>query len=137
VCFHKKEFINGASAYRVYQERLDKRTGEERKASNDDAIGKSQNILRKIKSEGVINSLLIPNVDQGLFKVYEKFKNEINVDDKIKDAIQQISRYPCQITVYSESSICLFHALLKHKTVVLSWDATGSIIQEFISATIL
>jgi hypothetical protein len=137
VCFHKKEFINGASTYQVYQERLDKGTGEKRKASNYDAIDKSRNILRKIKSEGIIKSLLIPNSDQGLFKLYEKFKNEINVDDKIKDAIQQISRYPCQITVYSESSIYLFHALLKHKNVVLSWDATGSIMQEFISATIL
>jgi hypothetical protein len=126
----KKQFANGASVYRVYQERLQKRTIEERNANNYDSTGKSRNILRKIKSEGVIESLLAADVDQALFKLYEKFQDEVNVDGKVKGAIQQISKYPCQIIVFTESSIRLFDTLMKHRDVVLSWDATGGIIQE-------
>jgi len=126
----KKQFANGASVYRVYQERLQKRTVEERKANNYDSTGKSRNILRKIKSEGITESLLAPDVDQALSKLYGKFQDEVNADGKIKGAIQQISKYPCQIIVFTESSIRLFDTLMKHQNVVLSWDATGSIIQE-------
>jgi hypothetical protein len=126
----KKQFANGASVYRVYQERLQKRTIEERNANNYDSTGKSRNILRKIKSEGVIESLLAADFDQALFKLYEKFQDEVNVDGKVKGAIQQISKYPCQIIVFTESSIRLFDTLMKHRDVVLSWDATGGIIQE-------
>ncbi len=109
---------------------MQKRTAEEKNGNNYDTAGKSRNILRKIKSEGVVESLLAPDVDQGLFKLHEQFKDEVNVDGKIKGAIQQISKFPCQIIVFSESSIRLFDSLIHQKNVVLSWDATGSVIQE-------
>ncbi|CAF4583183.1 unnamed protein product [Rotaria socialis] len=101
----KKRFAQGASVHRMYQEKLQKRTPEERRGQNYDGIGKNRDVLRKIKSE-------------------------VNPSGKIKGAIQSISKYPCQIIVYSESSIRLFDALLKHNNVILSWDATGSIIKE-------
>ena len=126
----KKRFAQGASVYRMYQEKLQKRTSEQKRGKNYDGIGKSRDILRKIKSEGVMESLLAPDVDQSLLKLLEKFQSEVNRDGKIKGAIQYISKYPCQIIVYSESSIRLFDALLNHKHVILSWDATGSIIKE-------
>jgi hypothetical protein len=126
----KQQFANGACVYRVYQEKMQKRTIKERQANNYDAVGKSRNILRKIKSEGVIESLLSPDIDQAIFKLYERFQDEVNPDGKIHGAIQQISKYPCQIIVFTESSIRLFDTLMKHQNVVLSWDATGSIIQE-------
>ncbi|CAF2637171.1 unnamed protein product [Rotaria sp. Silwood2] len=126
----KKKFAHGATVYRVHQERLQKRTREEQKAYNYDITGKTQDILRKIKSEHVNESLLSLDIDQSILKLNEKFHKEINPDGKIKGAIQQISKYPCQIVVYTESSIRLFDTLLKHKNVVLSWDATGSVIQE-------
>jgi len=109
---------------------MQKRTIKERQANNYDAVGKSRNILRKIKSEGVIESLLSPDIDQAIFKLYERFQDEVNPDGKIHGAIQQISKYPCQIIVFTESSIRLFDTLMKHQNVVLSWDATGSSIQE-------
>ena len=126
----KNQFANGASVYRVYQERMQKRTSEERNANNYEIVGRSRNILRKIKSEGVIESLLAPDVDQGLSKLREQFRNEVNIAGTVKGAIQQISKYPCQITVFSESSIRLFDNLIHQKDVVIAWDATGSVIQE-------
>jgi hypothetical protein len=86
--------------------------------------------LRKIKSEGVVESLLAPEVDEGLFKLYEHFRNEVNADGKVKGGIQQICKFPCQIIVYSDSSIRLFDTLLNYKNVIISWDATGSIIKQ-------
>jgi hypothetical protein len=126
----KKQFINGASVFRIYQDRLQKRTYEERSANNYDTTGKSRNILRKIKSESVTELLLASDINESLSKLYEKFHNEVNPDGKITGAIQQISKYPNQIIVFTESSIRLFDTLMNHKNVVLSWDATGSIIQE-------
>ena len=126
----KKEFANGASVYRVYQERMKKRTSEERKANNYEVVGRSRSILRKIKSEGVIESLLAPNVDESLTKLREQFENEGIIDGKVKGAIQQISKFQSQITVFSESSIRLFDNLIHQKDVVIAWDATGSVIQE-------
>ncbi|CAF4076111.1 unnamed protein product [Adineta steineri] len=78
-------------------------------ANNYGTTVKTRNIIAKIKSEGV---------------------NKVNPDGKITGAIQQVSKYPCQIIVYTESSIRLFDALMKQENVVLSWDATGGIIQE-------
>ncbi|CAF3829497.1 unnamed protein product [Rotaria sordida] len=126
----KQQFAHGATVYRVHQERLQKRTREEREAYNYDVTGKTRNILRKIKSEHTNESLLSMDVHQSIAKLNEKFQKEVNPDGKIKGAIQQISKYPCQIIVYTESSIRLFDTLLKHNSVVVSWDATGSVIQE-------
>lgn len=126
----KDQFARGSSVFRIYQDRLQKRTKEQRKDRNYDGIGTSRNTLRKIKSEGVIQSLLSPVVDDGIFKLFEQFRRDINGDGKVKGAIQFISKYPCQIIVFLESSIRLFDALLKHRNVVISWDATGSIIKE-------
>ncbi|CAF4236445.1 unnamed protein product, partial [Adineta steineri] len=99
-------------------------------ANNYDTTGKTRNIIAKIKSEGVSESLLAPDVDQAISKLYKRFKDKVNPDGKITGAIQQVSKYPCQIIVYTESSIRLFDALMKQENVVLSWDATGGIIQE-------
>ena len=129
-CLIKNQFSQGASVYRLHQERLQKRTEEERKGRNYDGIGTSRNTLRKIKSEGIIESLLSPVVDDSLSKLLEQFQKDINPDGKVKGAIQILSKYPCQVVVFSETSIRLFDALLKHKNVVISWDATGSIIKE-------
>ncbi|CAF1474305.1 unnamed protein product [Adineta steineri] len=126
----KEKFSQGASVYRVYQEGMQKRTVEERKAFNYNRVGKSRDILRKIKSEGTVENLLAIEADEGIFKLHQQLQDEVNVDGKIKGAIQKISKYPCQVIVYSESSIRLFDSLLKYKNVILSWDATGSIIQE-------
>jgi hypothetical protein len=125
----KKQFSQGASVYRMHQEGLQKRTEEQRKGRNYDSIGTSRNTLRKIKSEGVIESLLSADVDASLWKLLEQFQREVNPGGKVKGAIQILSKYPCQVVVFSETSIRLFAALLKHKNVVLSWDATGSIIK--------
>jgi hypothetical protein len=38
----------------------------------------------------VVESLLAPDVDQGLYKFHEQFKNEVNVDGKIKE---QFNKY--------------------------------------------
>ncbi len=86
----KKQFAHGASVYRIYQERMQKWTAEERNANNYDTVGKIRHILRKIRSEGVVESLLAPDVDQGLYKFHEQFKNEVNVDGKIKE---QFNKY--------------------------------------------
>ncbi|CAF1593854.1 unnamed protein product [Rotaria magnacalcarata] len=126
----KQQFAQGASTYRMYQEKLQQRTPEQRQGQNYDGIGKSRCILSKIKSERVNDSLLSADVDQGLFKLLEKFRADYNSDGKVKGSIQFISKYPCQIIVYSESSIRLFDLLMKQKNVVLSLDATGSIIKE-------
>lgn len=126
----KQQFAQGSTVFRVHQDRLQKRTKEQRKGRNYDGIGKSRNTLRKIKSEGVIESLLSPVVDEGIFKLLEQFRRDINGDGRVKGAIQFFSKYPCQIIVFSESSIRLFDALVKHRNVVISWDATGSIIKE-------
>ncbi|CAF0902184.1 unnamed protein product [Adineta steineri] len=126
----KKRFTQGASVYRVHKERLQKRTREQKMANNYDTTGKTRNIIAKIKSEGVSESLLAPDVDQAISKLYKRFKDKVNPDGKITGAIQQVSKYPCQIIVYTESSIRLFDALMKQENVVLSWDATGGIIQE-------
>ena len=126
----KKQFDSGASVYRVYHERLQKPTHEEKKTFNYDTVGKSRNVLGKIKSENVNETLLASNVDESILKLREKFENEINVGGKVKGAIQQICKFPCQIVVYTESSIRLFDTLLRHNNVVLSWDATGSVTQE-------
>ncbi|CAF4502090.1 unnamed protein product, partial [Rotaria magnacalcarata] len=42
-------------------------TPEERRGQNYDGIGKNRDVLRKIKSEGIMESLLAPDVDQSLF----------------------------------------------------------------------
>ncbi|CAF3205771.1 unnamed protein product [Rotaria sp. Silwood2] len=127
---HKPMCTEGASVYRMYQDKLQQRTAEQKKAQNYDNVGKSRCILSKIKSEGAMEYLLASDVDQGLFKLLEKFKAEVNPNGIIKGAIQFISKYPCQIIIYSESSIRLFDTLIKHKNTILSWDATGSVIKE-------
>jgi hypothetical protein len=134
---YKQQFAQGASVFRVYQEQMQRRTPAQKKGHNYDGIGKSRDILRKVKSEGVIESLLSPDVDQALFKLCDKFQSEINTGGKVKGAIQLISKYPCQLIVYSESSIRLFDALLQQKNVVLSWDATGSVLKETNSRRLL
>lgn len=126
----KRQFANGASAYRVYQDRLQSRPAKERAGNNYDVVGKSRSIFRKIKSEGSLESLLAADIDQGVWKLYERFHGEVNVDGKVTGAIQYVSKFPCQIIVFSETSIRLFADLLKQNNVVVSWDATGSIIQE-------
>lgn len=126
----KKQFANGATVFRVHQEKLQARSVEERRANNYDNSGKSRNIIRKIKSEGVNESLLAENVDQGLYNLHKKYESEVNVHGKLKGAIQKISKYPCQIIVYTESSIRLFDRLIRLKNAVLSWDATGGVVQE-------
>lgn len=126
----KKQFANGASVYRLYHDRLQSRTHDERQGNNYDIVGKSKGILRKIKSEGFVESLIAADVDEGVHKLCQKFRREVNVDGKVPGAIQCISKYPYQVVVFSETSIRLFDALIKEKNVVLSWDATGSVIQE-------
>ncbi|CAF2137982.1 unnamed protein product [Rotaria magnacalcarata] len=103
----KKQFAQGAAVYR-----------------------KNRSILTKIKSEQALESLLSSNVDESIVKLCEKYQEDINPDGKVPGAIQQICKWPCQIIVFTESSIRLFDMLLNYKNVVLSWDATGSIIQE-------
>lgn len=129
-CLIKQQFSQGASVFRMRQERLQRRTEEERRGRNYDGIGTSGNTFRKIKSEGVIESLLSPAVDDGLSKLLSKFQRDVNPDGKVKGAIQILSKYPRQVIVFTETSIRLFDTLLKHKNVVVSWDATGSIIKE-------
>jgi hypothetical protein len=136
-CSIKKQFAQGASVYRMYQEKLQTRTAEQRKGQNYDGIGKSRDILRKIKSEGVLESLLAPDVDQGLSELLERFQSKFNPGGKIKGAIQYICKHPSQVIIYSESSIRLFDALLQHKNVILSWDATGSLIRQTNSQQLL
>ncbi|CAF2149342.1 unnamed protein product [Rotaria magnacalcarata] len=126
----KKQFAQGAAVYRIYQDQLKKRSIEEKKAFNYDTTGKNRSILTKIKSEQALESLLSSNVDESIVKLCEKYQEDINPDGKVPGAIQQICKWPCQIIVFTESSIRLFDMLLNYKNVVLSWDATGSIIQE-------
>ncbi|CAF1488393.1 unnamed protein product, partial [Adineta steineri] len=126
----KKQFANGATVFRVYQEKLQGRSLAERNANNYDNSGKSRSIIRKIKSESVIESLLAQDVDQSVYKLCKQYQGEVNIDGKVKGAIQQISKYPCQIIVYTESSIRLFDRLIRLKNAVLSWDATGGVLQE-------
>lgn len=111
----KQQFKNGATVYRAYQERMQKRTVEEKNGNNYDTVGKSRQIFRKIKSEGVAESLLAADVNDSLSKLYKKYQNEVNIDGKIKGAIQQISRHPCRLIVFTESSIRLFDRLVHKK----------------------
>ncbi|CAF4803751.1 unnamed protein product [Rotaria sp. Silwood1] len=126
----KQQFNVGASVYRMYQNRLQARSIEERQGRNYDATGKSRAILQKIKSEAVTESLISPDADDGLLKLNEQYRNEVHAGGKVPGVIQSISKYPCQVIVFSESSIRLYDALLKHKNIVVSWDATGSIIKQ-------
>jgi hypothetical protein len=133
----KEQFTVGASLYRMYQNRLQSRSVEEQNGRNYDVVGKSRGVLQKIKSESVLESLLSPDADQGLVKLNEQYRKEVNSGGKVEGAIQAISRYPCQVVVYSESSIRLYDALLKHKNIVISWDATGGIIKQSNSLRLL
>ncbi len=126
----KEKFKNGASVYRIYQEEMQKRTIHEKNANNYERVGKSRKVLRKIKSEGTCESLLAPDVDYGLSKLYDKFKNEINIDGKVTGAIQLICKHPSKIIIFTETSIRLFDSLINQKNVSISWDATGAIIRE-------
>ena len=126
----KKQFGNGATVFRVHQEKLQARSLEERRGNNYDKCGKSRNIIRKIKSEGVVESLLATDVDQGVNKLRQQYQDEVNVDGKVKGAIQVISKYPCHIIVFTESSIRLFDRLIRLKNAVIAWDATGGIVKE-------
>ena len=109
---------------------MQRRSIGERQAFNYDATGKSRSILRKIKSEPAVQSLLSSDVDESIARLREKLQHDVNADGKVLDAIKQIFKYPCQIIVFTESSIRLFDTLLSYKNVVLSWDATGSVIQD-------
>ena len=60
----KARFAHGATVFRVYNEQLQRRSIEERQAFNYDATGKSRSILRKIKSEQAVQSLLSSDVDE-------------------------------------------------------------------------
>jgi hypothetical protein len=133
----KEQFNVGASVYRMYQNRLQTRTVEEQQGSNYDSTGKSRAILQKIKSESVIEALLSPEADQGLINLNEQYRTEINARGKVKGAIHLISRFPCQVVVYTESSIRLYDALLKYQNIVVSWDATGGIIKQTNSLQLL
>jgi hypothetical protein len=104
---------------------------------NSDIVGKSGGVLQKIKSESVLKSLLSPDTDQALLKLSENYRKEVNGGGKVYGAIQLISRYPAQIVVYSETSICLYDSLLKHKSTIVSWDATGEIIKQSNSSKLL
>ena len=126
----KARFVHGASVFRVYNEQLHRRSIEERQTFNYDATDKSRSILRKIKSEQAVQSLLSSDVDESISRLREKSQHDVNADGKIPGAIRQICKYPCKITVFTESSIRLFDTLLSYKNVVLSWDATGSVIQD-------
>ena len=133
----KEQFGAGASVFRVYQNRLQRRNNEERKGRNYDSTGKSRAILQKIKSEQVAETLLAPDVEEGLYKLNEKYRKEINGGGKVAGAIQLISRLPRQVVVFTDASIRLYDALLKHKNVIISWDATGSVIKQTSSKQIL
>lgn len=126
----KQQFSKGASVYRMYQEKLQKRLPEQRRGNNYDGIGKSRDVLRKIKSEGALESLLSPDVDKSLKYLRIEFEKLYYPQGPLSGAIHQICIYPRKIIVYSESTIRLFDTLLQHKNVILSWDATGSIIKE-------
>lgn len=133
----KQQFKLGTSVYRMYQNRLQGRSIKEQQGRNYSAVGKSRAILQKIKSEGVVESLLSPDAVEGLQKLNEQYRAEINPTGKVPGAIQSISKYPSQVIVYSDSSIRLYNALLQHKNVVVSWDATGSIIKQTNSQKLL
>ena len=126
----KEKFKNGGSVYRIYQEEMQKRNIHEKKGNNYDRVGKSRQTLRKIKSEATCALLLAPDVDNGVSKLYEKFKNEVNVDGTVKGAIQLVSKHPAKVIVFTEASIRLFDRLINQKNVTISWDATGSVIME-------
>jgi hypothetical protein len=126
----KEKFKNGGSVYRIYQEEMQKRSIHEKNGSNYDRIGKSRQTLRKIKSEAACSLLLAPDVDNALSKLFEKFKNEVNVDGKVKGAIQVVSKHPAKVIIFTEASIRLFDQLIHQKNITISWDATGSIIME-------
>ncbi|CAF4999893.1 unnamed protein product, partial [Rotaria sp. Silwood1] len=126
----KEKFKNRASVYRIYQEEMQKRSIHEKNANNYDRVGRSRQILRKIKSETTCESLLAPDVDYGLSKLYEKYKNEINIDGKVTGAIQLISKHPSKIIIFTETAIRLFDSLINQKNITISWDATGAIIRE-------
>ena len=70
------------------------------------------------------------DVDESISRLREKFQHDVNADGKVSGAVQQICKYPLQIIVFNESSIRLFDTLLSHKNIVLSWDATGNVIQD-------
>ena len=74
----KKQFSHGATVYRVYQERLQRRNGEERQRFNYDSTGRSRNILAKIKSEQIQESILSSNIDEPISELSKKFQNDIN-----------------------------------------------------------
>lgn len=133
----KEQFSAGASVFRIYQNRLQGRSTEECKGRNYDTTGRSRGVLQKVKSEGTTESLLSPDADQGLFKLCEEYKKDVNPGGKVPGAIQVFSKYPCQVVMYSDSSIRLYDALLKHKNVVISWDATGGIIKQTSSKRLL
>jgi len=116
----KKQFANGSSVFLVHQDNLQARSVDERPANNYDRSGKSRNVIRKIKSEGIKQSLLGEDVDEGLYNLHKKYEAEVNIHGKLKGAIQNISKYPCQIIVYTESSIRLFDQLIRLKNCVLS-----------------
>jgi len=78
----------------------------------------------------VLKSLLSSDADQGLLKLNEHYRKQVNGDRKVEGAIQLISRYPAQIAVYAETFIRLYDSLLKHKNIIFSWDATGGIIKQ-------
>jgi hypothetical protein len=126
----KEKFKNGGSVYRIHQEEMQKRSVQEKNANNYDRVGKSRQTVRKIKSEGTCALLLAASVDDGLHNLLKKFRNEVNVDGKVKGAIQVVSKHPAKVIVFTETCIRLFDRLINQKNITISWDATGSIIME-------
>ena len=133
----KQQFKLGASVYRMYQNRLQSRSTAERKGNNYDVVGRSREVLRKIKSESVVESLLLRDADQGLSRLNKQYRRSNDHNIKVDGVIQSISKYPCQVIVYTEASIRLFDSLLKHGNTIISWDATGGIVKQSNSLRLL
>ena len=86
----KKQFANGATVYRVYRERLHERSAHERMGNNYDNSGKSRNIIRKIKSEGVVDSLLSRDIDQSIDNLRKQYQKDVSAHGKVPGATQKL-----------------------------------------------
>ena len=126
----KQKFKPETSVYRLHAEYDNKRTASEKAGFNYDTTGKSKKIFKKIKSEAVGELVLGANVSDGLLNLHDRLINEINDGGIVKGAMQCVQLRPsfC-VYVFTEASIRLYDALVNLPDSVISWDATGGIVQ--------
>lgn len=113
-----------ADQYRLKQ--MNKLTDEHRTFGNNNLIGSSPHVFRKIRSEMKTSLMLDKDLWSSLIKIKEEQSKEINSGRNIAGYLQSISIDPLRLVFYTEAALVLWKQV--GKLVPVSWDATGGIV---------